>query len=214
MPSPVATAGFVVSRKTCPAPPVASSVASARKLLTRAGSIEERDAADAAVFDQQLRDERVMNRLDRRQAADALPEHAADFPARSRRRHAAPAARCAPPRARARASTCVPLEARAPVEQLAHVRRPLLDEHAYGLLVAQPVARANRVGRVQLRTVVVADRRGDAALRVAGVALVRIGLRQHGDAPGRRERDGRPQSRDAAADDQEISVTHKTEPQR
>src|SRR5207237_43815 len=30
MPSPVATAGFVVSRKTCPAPPVASSVAPAR----------------------------------------------------------------------------------------------------------------------------------------------------------------------------------------
>ena len=105
-------------------------------------------------------------------------------------------------------STCVPLEARAPVEQLAHVRGPLLDEHAYGLLVAQPVARANRVGRVQLRAVVVADRRGDAALRVAGVALVRIGLGQHGDAPGRRERDGRPQSRDAAADDQEVRVTH------
>ena len=145
-----------------------------------------------------------MNRLDRRQTADALPEHAADFPARrvAGMQHTPHAVRrLAPERG---PSACVALEARAPVEQLAHVHGPLLDEHADGLLVAQPVARANRVGRVQLGAVVLADRRGDAALRVSGVALVRIGLRQHGDAPGRRERDGRSQSRNSAADDQKI----------
>ena len=49
------------------------------ELLTLPGSIEECHSRDRAVFDEQLGDQRVMNGLDRRQTADALPERAADL---------------------------------------------------------------------------------------------------------------------------------------
>ena len=52
------------------------------KLLARPGWIEERDADDAPVLHEQLGDERVIDRVDRRQPADALPERAPDFAAR------------------------------------------------------------------------------------------------------------------------------------
>ncbi len=52
--------------------------------------------------------------------------------------------------------------------------------------------------------VVVAERDGDAALRVAGIALGRFGLGQNQDAADGRERNRRPQPGDAAADDDEI----------
>ena len=69
---------------------------------------------------------------------------------------------------------CVAIERRAPLEQLPHVPRPFLDEHAHGRLVAEAVAGRDRVARVQAGRVVGTDGRRDAALRVAGVALGRI----------------------------------------
>ena len=62
---------------------------------------------------------------------------------------------------------------------------------------------------MQRRRVVVADRRGDAALRVAGVALRGVRFRQDDDAAGRRESDRGAQARDPAADDDE-NLTGRT----
>ena len=57
---------------------------------------------------------------------------------------------------------------------------------------------------MQRRAVVGPDGRGDAALRVAGVALRRVGLGEDEHAPDRRERDRGAQAGDAAADDDEV----------
>ena len=88
------------------------------------------------------------------------------------------------------------VEPRAPRDQLAHVARPVLHEDADRRFVAQPVAGAHRVLGVQRRAVVVADRRGDAALRVAGVAFGRLGLGEDEHAADRRQADGGAQAGD------------------
>src|SRR5688572_8667202 len=113
----------------------------------------------------------MMNRFDRWQTADTFPEDTANLPPRgvARMQHPPHAVRRLAPQSRPPAG--IVLESRAPLEQLQHVRGPLLDQHAYRLLVAQAVARANRVGRVQTGAVVVTDSGGDPALRVTGVAL-------------------------------------------
>ncbi len=98
----------------------------------------------------------------------------------------------------------VAIEPRAPLDQLAHVPRAFLDEHAHGRLVAQSVAGANRVASMERGAVVGTDRGGNAALRVAGVALGRVGLGQNQHAAGWRERNRGAQSGDAAADDDEV----------
>ena len=49
----------------------------------------------------------------------------------------------------------VPIEGRAPLDQLAHVARAVLDQHRTAALVTQPVAGRQRVGRVQRRRIVV-----------------------------------------------------------
>ena len=112
-----------------------------------------------------------------------LPQHAADLAAGrvARVQHAAHAVRrLAPER---RAGRRVAIERRAPLDQLADVARSLVRQHVDGVGHAQAVAGGDRVARVQLRRIVRADGRGDAALRVAGVALARIGLGEDDDAP-------------------------------
>src|SRR5439155_26927298 len=49
-------------------------------LLAGPRPIEERDAGDLATIHHQLAYEPMIDRLDRRQTADALPEHAPDLP--------------------------------------------------------------------------------------------------------------------------------------
>ena len=106
-----------------------------------------------------------------------------------------------------RRTTClIAIELHTPVDQLLHQAGTVLDERPDRRLVAETVAGRQGVAPVQRRTVIGAHRRGDAALRVAGVALGGRGLGEHEDAAARRQRDRRAQSRDAAADDQEIGV--------
>jgi hypothetical protein len=75
-------------------------------------------------------------------------------------------------------------------------------------LVAQTVARAYGIRRMQRRRVIVADGGRDAALRVAGVALGRCCLGEDENAARRRQTDCCPQAGDAAADDEEIYRKH------
>jgi hypothetical protein len=156
MPSPVATAGFVVSRYTWPAPPVASSTAG-RTSCARPASSRNRRRRTPVLDDAGRRRARA-----RHGCGPGTPTRAPEraFPisrpvasrACSTRR-----ALCAPSRQR-RLAVGVAIEPRAPVHQLADVPRPFLDEHAHGRFVAQPVAGGDRVGARADRRIVRADR--------------------------------------------------------
>ena len=83
---------------------------------------------------------------------------------------------------RARRPIGIAVELGAPLDQLAHVPWTVADEHPHRRVVTQAIAGCNGVGGVQLRRVVVAHGRGNAALRVSGVAFpgLRLGQHQHG----------------------------------
>src|SRR5439155_18587450 len=98
----------------------------------------------------------------------------------------------------------VHFEAGAPIDQLANVARPFFDEDTNRTFVTQTVTRTNRVRGVKSRTVTGSDSAPNASLRVAGIAFGRFGFRQNQDAASRREGNRRAQTRDAAADDDEI----------
>ena len=148
-------------------------------------SSRNRDAGAPAVLDEQL-DARacVVQSSTLGSARRALPEHAADLAARSRRARAARAGRCAPPRCRAPAAVRRRDRSARPSRSARARSAGLFDEHAHRLAVAQAVAGRHRVGRVQLGRIVRADGRRDAALRVAGIALARLGLGQDQDVAG------------------------------
>ena len=205
MPSPDATSGLVVSRNTCPAPPVASSVARARTVCAGARRIEVADADGAAVLDQRWR---WRARARRRGCADARRS----APTACRRSSRPVVSRACSTRrtlcAASRASAISPFGCRSKAAPQSisscDVGRALPDQDAHRVEIAQPVAGGQRVLRVQLGIVVVADRGGDAALRVAGVALGRRRLGQEQHLAGLRQLQRRPERGDPAADDEEI----------
>ncbi len=167
---------------------------------------DEAHTQTAAVLDDGADRERVREHANPRDGGDTLPQHASDLAPRGvfRVQHAAHAVRalgCERGLAIGAAS-----EAGAPLDELARVPRPFVAEHAHGALVAEPVARAQRVSGVQIRRVVFAERRGDAALRVLGVAFVRIGLRDDDDIPGRRQFNRRAKTRNPTADDYDVAA--------
>ena len=86
--------------------------------------------------------------------------------------------------------------------QLAHARRPFLDEHLHRRGVAERRAGGERVLPVQRRRVAGAERRGDAALRVGGRAVEQRALREQQDVGVLRGAPRRVQPGDAAADDE------------
>jgi hypothetical protein len=79
-------------------------------------------------------------------------------------------------------AVAIAIERSTPVDQLAHVSRPVADEHLHSGLVAEPGACRDRVGGVELRRIVIADGGGDTTLRVSRVAFprLRLGQDQHG----------------------------------
>ena len=98
----------------------------------------------------------------------------------------------------------VAVECDAPVGQLGHPGRSLLDHQADRPLVAKAATGGHGVLEVQLRGVVGADRRGDPALGGGGAAVVGAALahHQHAGARGGGERGGEPG--DATAHDHDV----------
>src|SRR5207249_874442 len=78
------------------------------------------------------------------------------------------------------------VEVRAEGDQVAHPVRALAHHHLDRVAVAEAVAGSERVGDVRLEAVLRAPHRGDAALRVAAVALGEAVLGDQHDAPGAR----------------------------
>jgi 3-dehydroquinate synthase len=173
-------------------------------LATDILGIEIRHADHTSVVDEHFGDERVIDDRDVRERADAVPQRASDFAAGCIAcvQHAANGVRGLTPERGPAAR--IEIESRAPVDELAHVARTFLDEDAHRRFVAQAVAGARRVGCVQRRRVVVSNRGGNAALRVSGVALGRIGLGENEHASGGSEANRGAQPRNSAADDDEV----------
>ena len=92
-------------------------------------------------------DQRVVDGASRSERGDPLPQRPADLAAGRIAGMQDAARRCAPPsRPSASSPSGVAVEGRAPVDQLAHIARAVLDQHRHRRLVAQPVAGRERVG--------------------------------------------------------------------
>ncbi len=100
----------------------------------------------------------------------------------------------------------IEIEVRAGGLQLAHARRPFLDQHLHRRRVAERRARGERVLPVQRRRVAGAERRGDSALRVGGRAVEQRALREQQHVAVLRRAPCGVQSGDAAADDEKASA--------
>ncbi len=143
-------------------------------------------------------------RPDPRHRRDPLVQHAADFAAgRIPRVEDTPHA-VRPFDCQRRLPVGLAVEPRAPLHQLADESRTVFDERPHRPLVAQAVARRQRVGGVKLRRISRSDRRGDPSLRVPGVAFVGLGFREDQHLSCRAEFRNRAQSRDATSDDEVV----------
>ena len=159
--------------------------------------LPERD--DALVLDE--RDPRVLAHARGERGRDRLARLGA-----ARVRDAADAS--GRPRGRGRRRT-----RRRPSTQVGDPRRRLLGQHADGALAAEPAAGAQRVLGVQRRTVVVGERRGDAALRVPAVRGRdrRLREQEHVRLVGRAQR--RVEPGDSPADDDQTPLPPRFSPQ-
>ena len=100
--------------------------------------------------------------------------------------------------------TVLGVEVDAPVDQLAHPRRPLLHQHADRILMAQAAARGNGVLEMPFHGIVIADRGGDATLREPAAAVVECPLGEQRDSCPRCRGQGGEESGNPAADYDEI----------
>ena len=98
------------------------------------------------------------------------------------------------------------VELRAPFDKLLNGRRRLFHQYAHGRRIAQPVASHHGVLLVQQHFVVVAQRRGDAALGVLGGRLLQAVLGNDEHGTGFRQFDGGAQPGNAGSDDQELRI--------
>jgi hypothetical protein len=90
--------------------------------------------------------------------------------------------------------------------QPAHGVRRAFHQLSDSLWIAEPRSRCQRVGRMQRRTIVRTNGRGESALRVASVAFAQYALGQQGDAQLRRQREGEGQTSHPGADDNDVIV--------
>ncbi len=103
-------------------------------------------------------------------------------------------------------ATLLAIEARPPRRDLADALRPFLDQDPGRGLGHDPRSGLEGVHEVQGRGVVLAERHRHPALGVARIALGRLVLRDHQHLPVVGQAKGRPQPRDAGAEDQEVGT--------
>ena len=162
------------------------------------------DAGAAAALDDEVDDARVGMGADVRHGRDPLIQHAADFtPGRVPRvQHASYAV--GPFDRQRQLAARVAIEPRAPIDQLADEPRPVLDQRLDRALVAQAVTGRKRVLCMERGRIARTDGGGDPALRMAGVPLAGLGLRQDQYIPDGTELGGGAQAGNAASDDEVI----------
>ena len=211
-PSAVASMGLVVTAKSCPAPPLASSVWVARistgapsgpttRTPTQRPRSTSRSSTKAALFHP---DGSVVHGLDQGPLDLDAGRHAAGVD------HTGEAMAALPGEVEVAVGTAV--EHRAHRDQVAHRPRALLDEGADRLDVAETATRAEGVGHVELGGVDPGvEHGGDPALRPAGGGRVDAGLGDDGDREpvpaGRPHGGGEPGH--ARADHQQVDAARR-----
>ena len=184
MPSPVASAGLVVTANSWPAPPVASSVWAARTVVAAARRVEGDHAPAPAVLDQEVEGEPALDAPTPRWRA---PRRRA--PARSRRRW--PRRRRGRP-GRTRVAALAGEQARSPPASRSNTAPramrswtrpgPSSTSTRTASTSHRPAPARQRVGQVQVgRVGVAAEHGGHAALGPPGGGLIELGLREHPD---------------------------------
>jgi hypothetical protein len=96
------------------------------------------------------------------------------------------------------------VELHTPGHQLTHEARTIFDEDLNGLWIAQPVAGRNGVGGMQVWCVAGSNSRGDATLRMAGVAFAGSAFGKDEDVAMTGDFGSRAERGDAAADDEKV----------
>ena len=207
-------AGFVVTAKHWPAPPVASSDVAGADNSWRAPSASSGDDAGApAALDEQVGGEPALVDVGAGPCDRTADQRPLDLGAgRVAARVHDPGHASGRPRGRARVvrPSHRGRSARRARSARGHASGPSVDEHAHRVGVAQPAARGERVGAVQLgRVVVVEQRRGHAALRVAGRRPAELALGEHRRPTGRlgARRAPRPRARATPLPSTRRSVT-------
>ena len=172
MPSPVASAGLVVTAKSWPAPPVASTTWSART-ATRT----RRRGRERGTPTQRPPSTRRSRANQRSRTAPALRQWRRRGPARPRRRwRRRRRGRPGPGVATLAGSASEPgglaVEHGAEGDELVDPGRAFVDEDAHGVVVAEAGTGGQGVGQVEVgRVLVAAEHGGDAALGPAGGGL-------------------------------------------
>jgi 3-dehydroquinate synthase len=166
----------------------------------------------AAGINDEINDAGMIVGLDLGQLRCAFPEHAADLTAGrvACMKHA--------PRTMGRfhrereCSIGRTIELDTPRDQFADESRTIFDKDLDGARVAQAVAGGDRVRRMQLRRVIRSDRRGNAALRVAGIAFSGSAFREDQDVAVTGDFGNRAKRGDAAADDEKVRAKLQAAP--
>ena len=96
------------------------------------------------------------------------------------------------------------IELRAPLDELLDARRAFLDQDARGLFVHQAIAGFQRVFQMKTDFVIIAERGGDAALRILRVRFGDFAFREAKHASRGRQFHRSAQAGDARAYDDEI----------
>ena len=211
-PSPVDSCGLVVTAKSWPAPPVANTTWVAR--TSTAGPVRgQRGHPDAApVLDQEIQGEPALQHRTRAWRRWHRPGPVRPRPPWPHRRRGPPGAGSAHPRGPGPGPGGLAVELHPQGDQLMDPGRPLVDQDADGLLVAEPGAGGQGVGQMQVgRVLVAAEHGGHAALGPAGGGLGEDALGQHAQRgrrpPGRRQSgqpDGGREAGHPAAQDQDV----------
>lgn len=94
------------------------------------------------------------------------------------------------------------IELHTPVEQFCHVAGAVLHQRPHGGRIAEAVSRSQGVAQVEVRRVIAADRGGNPALGIAGVAFVRFGLGEDENVAGTAQFQRRAKCGDTAANDE------------
>ena len=106
------------------------------------------------------------------------------------------------------------VEPRADLDQLADAVGALVDEHSDGVGVAKARAGVDRVLKMQVGGVGLAQSGGDAALGKEGRRVVQAGLGQQADVPAPRRGDRRRQAGYAAAEHERVELAAQQRPRR
>ena len=166
--------------------------------------IEVSDSQNNTPLDDELDDERMIDRRHGRERADPLPEDASDLTTGSVSGVENSTHGVGGFAAQGELAVRTTIELRPPFKELADVGDALFHQHRNGRFIAQPVTGAHGVGGVKGRAVVVADRRSNSALRIARIAFGGLRFCEDRDTARACETDCSSQAGNPAADNEEV----------